>query len=353
MPHSLITERHGLNNKYRNKNMLNDNKNTIGSTDTSVNDKFLDDMLELAFDVQKQVCEETSRIDGTEFTSFDSEGEGEGGRYQSRFRVALLQNSRLFEKASFVVSNNWGRFSRATEQMAREGVAAKEYEFHATGFSMVFHPKHPKIPSTRIHYHMMQREDGYYWFSGGGDLTPYFIYHEDCEHFHRVHKEPCDKILGEGWYQRMKNASDNYFNVKHRGHIRGIGGTFFDDLNESGFGKDRQPTKLTKEQIFEFVKASCGIINNAYNSLVDKRQHESFTEENVRFMKLLRGHYTEFDLIYDRGIHFGLQSGMPVDIPLMALPDSCWEYQWEKNYPPGTEEYKTLEILGVAQNWCS
>ena len=323
----------------------------IRNSNTLVNDSFLDRLLELSIETQKQVCGETSRIDGTEFSFFDSNGEGGNGRYNSLFRVALLENSRLFEKASFVVSNNWGRFSKLTEQTARENAAPTEYQFHATGFSMVFHPSHPKLPSTRIHYHMMQREDGYYWFSGGGDLTPYYVFHEDCEHFHRAHKEPCDQFLGEGWYQRMKDASDGYFNVKHRRHIRGVGGTFFDDFNDSGCGKDRQPTGFTKEQIFAFIEASCRAINNAYNSIVDKRQHEPFTKENVRFMELLRGHYTEFDLLYDRGIHFGIQSGMPVDIPLLALPNSRWEYQWEKKYPPGTEEYKTLQILNTPQEW--
>lgn len=325
----------------------------IKNSETPVNDEFLDRILELSLEVQQKVCGETERIDGNHFKYFDSRGEGGNGRYRSLFKVALLENSRLFEKSSFVVSNNWGRFSKATEETARESSdSSKEYHFHATGFSMVFHPCHPKIPSTRIHYHMMQREDDYYWFSGGGDLTPYYVFPEDCEHFHRVHKEPCDRYLGEGWYQRMKEASDTYFKVKHRHHIRGVGGTFFDDLNDSGFGKDRRSTSLTKEEIFAFVEASCGVINDAYNVLVDKRQHEPISEENVRFMELLRGHYTEFDLLYDRGIHFGIQSGMPVDIPLLALPNSRWEYQWESKYPPGTEEYKTLEILKTPRDWC-
>lgn len=309
-------------------------------------------MLDLSLQTQEEICGETERIDGSNFRYFNSTGDGGNGRYRSLFKVALLENSRLFEKASFVVSNNWGRFSTATEQTAREATSGREFHFHATGFSMVFHPRHPKIPSTRIHYHMIVREDKYYWYSGGGDLTPYYIFPEDCTHFHRVHKEPCDQYLGEGWYQRMKEASDAYFSVKYRGHIRGVGGTFFDDLSESGFGKDRTPTGLSKETIYDFVEVSCRIINNAYNSLVEKRQSETSSEENVRFMELLRGHYTEFDLLYDRGIHFGIQSGMPVDIPLLAIPNSRWEYQWEKKYPPGTEEYKTLEILRAPRNWC-
>jgi coproporphyrinogen III oxidase len=324
----------------------------IRHSESPVQDPFLDRMLDLSLQTQKEVCRETSRIDGEAFRHFEASGEGGNGRYKSLFKVALLENSRLFEKASFVVSNNWGRFSRTTEQTAREGAAEQEYHFRATGFSMVFHPSHPKIPSTRIHYHTIQREDGYYWFSGGGDLTPYYVFPEDCQHFHRVHKQPCDDYLGEGWYQRMKEASDAYFNVRHRGHIRGVGGTFFDDFSAHGFGKDRQPTSLTQACIFAFVEASCRIINLAYNTLVDKRQHEPFTPANVRFMELIRGHYTEFDLLYDRGIHFGIQSGMPVDIPMMALPNSRWEYQWEQKYPPGTEEYKTLAMLRSPRNWC-
>ena len=161
----------------------------IKDSASPVHAPFLDRMLDLSLQTQEEVCGETGRIDGAVFRSFESSGEGGHGRYHSRFKVALLENSRLFEKASFVVSNNWGRFSRTTEQ---------EYYFHATGFSMVFHPSHPKIPSTRIHYHMIQREDGYYWFSGGGDLTPYYVFAEDCQHFHRVHKQPCDEYLGAG-----------------------------------------------------------------------------------------------------------------------------------------------------------
>ena len=284
-----------------------------------VQNPFLDKMLELSLQTQEEVCRETSRIDGTAFRVFASSGEGGNGRYTSRFQVALLENSRVFEKASFVVSNNWGRFSRATEQTAREGAAEKEYHFRATGFSMVFHPCHPKIPSTRIHYHMIQREDGYYWFSGGGDLTPYYVFPEDCQHFHRTHKQPCDQYLGAGWYQRMKEASDAYFAVRHRGHIRGVGGTFFDDLSEHGFGKDRRPTGLTKAQLFAFVEASCRIINPAYNTLAEKRQHEPFTPDNVRFMELLRGHIIIKRCVrYDRSMRSSTRSGRPTALRICA-----------------------------------
>lgn len=228
-----------------------------------VHDPLLERMLALSLQTQEAVCSDTGRIDGTAFRRFETSGTGGNGRYHSLFRVALLEHSRLFEKASFVVSNNWGQFSRTTEQMAREGTSATDFHFHATGFSMVFHPSHPKIPSTRIHYHMIQREDGYYWFSGGGDLTPCYVFPEDCRHFHQVHKRVCDAYLGAGWYARMKDASDAYFNVRHRGHIRGIGGTFFDDFNDGGFGKDRQPTGLSKASLFAFVEASCQVNRGA------------------------------------------------------------------------------------------
>jgi len=233
----------------------------IQHSTSPVQDPFLQNMLDLSLHTQEEVCSATSHLDGHTFRYFDAQGANGDGRYHSLFQVALLEHARLFEKASFVVSNNWGRFSKTTERMAREGSSETDHHFHATGFSMVFHPSHPKIPSTRIHYHMIQREDDYYWFSGGGDLTPYYIFPEDCQHFHTAHKQVCDRYLGAGWYQRMKEASDAYFSVRHRGHLRGIGGTFFDDFSASGFGQDRQPTGLTKDTLWAFVEASCRIIN--------------------------------------------------------------------------------------------
>lgn len=327
-------------------------KTTSSKTSNSkVQNPYLEKMHELAFNVQKEVCNETSRIDGTPFKFSDEYGETKDRRFQSWFKLGLLENSRLFEKASFVVAESMGKFTKESELSARDEAAEKEMHFRSSGFSMVFHSKNPMIPSTRIHYHLIVREDGYFWYSGGGDLTPYHLFEEDAKNFHRLHKEPADKFLGEGWYQKMKEASDEYFFIKHRGHIRGVGGTFFDNFNENAFGKERKKTGQTIDSLFTFCKESCKIINPAYNAIVDKRQHEKFSDSDVEFMKLLRGRYSEFDLIYDRGIKFGIDVGMPIEIPLLAIPDSKWAYKWEEKYKAGSPQRKLLDVLYHPRKW--
>lgn len=312
---------------------------------------YLDKMLELAKVYQKKVCDQTAKIDGQPFKYTEHFGATPDKRFQSQFRLGLLEDSRLFEKASFVVAETHGKFTRETEISAHETAGPKESYFHATGFSMVFHPKHPKIPSTRIHYHLIVKDDGSFWYSGGGDLTPYYLFEEDGVNFHKLHKEPCDKFLGPDWYQLMKEASDVYFYLPHRGHIRGIGGTFFDNFSDKSFGKKIYDTKQNIESIYTFCEESCKIINDSYNSIVEKRQHEPFGERETKFMQLLRGRYTEFDLVYDRGITFGIKSGMPVEIPLLALPNSAWKYKFEEDYPEGSPEKKVLNTLYHPRKW--
>eukprot|EP00811_Abedinium_folium_P003139 NODE_12888_length_1197_cov_10.001869.p1 GENE.NODE_12888_length_1197_cov_10.001869~~NODE_12888_length_1197_cov_10.001869.p1 ORF type:complete len:323 (+),score=-74.52 NODE_12888_length_1197_cov_10.001869:87-1055(+) len=300
--------------------------------DGKVRDPYLEEMMALSLKTQEDVCRRLSDIDGSPMEYNYEEGSAGNGQYGSKFKVGYIENSRLVEKASFCTSNNWGFFNKETEATAHEeNIAKKQMHFSAVGFSMVFHPKRPTIPSTRIHYHLVEREDGYFWFSGGGDITPYRYFPEDFSQFHSVHKKPCDDILGHGWYAKMKKYNDDYFLIPHRKVYRGVGGCFFDDFNESGFQNNYEKKKVfTKESIFNFIKASCEVINEAYTNLYEKRENDTYTDEDVEFMKLLRGRYTEFDLIYDRGIKFGLQTGMPTSVYLLALPDSHWKRNWEE-----------------------
>lgn len=325
----------------------------LATMDGEVKDPYLEKMLNLSIKTQNEVCDYLSQIDGASVDYRYEEGMGEDGQYGSKFKVAYLEGSSLIEKASFCVSNNWGRFTRSTEPTAHEeNLANKPMNFSAVGFSMVFHPSIPTIPSTRIHYHLVEREDGYYWFSGGGDITPYRYFPEDFTQYHMAHKKPCDDYLGEGWYARMKKYNDDYFFIPHRRVYRGVGGCFFDDLNETGFQHNHvKDDRLTKDNLFNFIVASCEVINDAYTYLYEKRRNEPYTDQDIDFMQLVRGRYTEFDLMFDRGIKFGVQTGMPTTVYLLALPNSTWRRNWENDFAANSEHGQLLELFKQPQDW--
>lgn len=311
--------------------------------ETPVQDEYLDKMFELAQEVQKEVTEKISSIDGSTFQIVKRDLSTPDNKINSRCHLALLEHSQLFEKASFTFSDNWGKFTKM------EGNTPKEYAYHATDFNLEIHPNKP-LPSTRIHYHFIKQEGGFYAFAGGASLMPIYIIEEDIKKFHQYHKEACDKYLGEGWYPRFKKSADEYYYIPHRGYNLGVGGTFFENLNENGCGKEKFNTGISKENIFQFIQASSKIINDAYSTIIEKRQNLSFNEKQIDFMEKIRSRYTEFNLVLDRGIIFGLKLGMPADL-LLPLPRSNWEFEWEKKYSSNTEEYKTLESFKKPREW--
>ena len=214
--------------------------------------------------------------------------------------------------------------------------------FHATGVSLVLHPKNPYVPTTHMNVRLFAAEnsDGkaIWWFGGGYDLTPYYGFDEDCHHWHATCKKTCD-AFGKDYYSRFKKAADNYFYLKHRKEPRGIGGIFFDDFNE-----------LTFAQCFSFLKQVGESFLQAYLPIVRQRKQLLYGDRERQFQLYRRGRYVEFNLVYDRGTHFGLQFGGRTESILMSLPPLVrWQYHYQPE--PNTPEARLVEHFLKPQDW--
>jgi len=217
-------------------------------------------------------------------------------------------------------------------------------KYTALGISLVLHPENPFIPTTHANVRFfIAEEEGkepLWWFGGGFDLTPYYGFEEDAIHWHEVANRAC-KPFGDNVYEKYKKWCDDYFYLSHRGEQRGIGGLFFDDLNEGGF-----------DSCFEFMKSIGNHFIEAYKPIVLKRHGTPFTEQNKEFQLYRRGRYVEFNLIQDRGTLFGLQSGGRAESILMSLPPSVsWVYQF--NIEPNSEEEKLTKYFLKPRDWVS
>lgn len=210
------------------------------------------------------------------------------------------------------------------------------------GVSLVLHPKNPYVPTTHANFRFFcaEADDGepIWWFGGGFDLTPYYPFHDDVLHWHRTARQACSGF-GDEVYGRYKKWCDEYFFLKHRNEARGVGGLFFDDLNEWGF-----------DRCFEFTQTLGEQFLPAYLPIVDARKDHPFGERQREFQLYRRGRYVEFNLIYDRGTLFGLQSGGRTESILMSLPPRVrWEYDWHPE-PDSPEEKLYREYL-VPREW--
>ncbi len=212
--------------------------------------------------------------------------------------------------------------------------------FQAVGVSLVLHPRNPYIPTTHANFRFFtagQRKP-VWWFGGGFDLTPYYPFLDDVVHWHTVAKSACDPF-GDDLYPRYKQWCDEYFYLRHRDETRGVGGLFFDDLNELGFDKS-----------FEFVRTAGDSFLKAYRPIVEKRISHRFGERQRNFQLYRRGRYVEFNLIYDRGTLFGLQSGGRTESILMSLPPMVrWEYDWQPE--PGSPEEALYKDYLRPRDW--
>ncbi|WP_080735171.1 oxygen-dependent coproporphyrinogen oxidase [Coxiella burnetii] len=218
------------------------------------------------------------------------------------------------------------------------------FDFQAEGLSLVIHPRNPYVPSVHANFRFFiagkDEADPRWWFGGGYDLTPYYGFEEDCRHWHRVAKKACDRF-GEAIYPRFKAACDDYFYLKHRNEPRGIGGLFFDDLNEWEF-----------KRCFEFIKILGDSFLEAYLPIMQNRKNHPYGERQREFQLYRRGRYVEFNLLYDRGTRFGLEFGGRTESILMSLPPRVvWRPNWEPE--PGSEEARLYEDYLVRRNWVS
>lgn len=259
--------------------------------------------------------------------------------------TCVLQDGQVFEKAGVNVSVVTGVLPpSAIQQMRSRGKKMEDsVPFFAAGVSAVIHPRNPMIPTIHFNYRYFEVEnpDGttQWWFGGGTDLTPYYLNEEDARHFHRTLKTACDKH-DPTYYARFKDWCDNYFNIVHRGERRGVGGIFFDDLDNP-----------SQNEAFQFVTSCAEAVIPSYIPLVKKHKDDGYGYRERQWQLLRRGRYVEFNLIYDRGTKFGLYTpGARYESILMSLPlNAKWEYMHEPE--TGSKESQLVEVLKNPKDW--
>lgn len=271
--------------------------------------------------LQDKISSAVEQLDGTSFREDTWSREGGGGG-----RTRILENGNVFEKAGVNYSQVHGNLTEAFAAKLPMGAGT---EFFATGVSLVFHPRSPMVPAVHANFRYLERGDAG-WFGGGMDLTPCYPYAEDAQHFHRTIRASCDRH-DPGYYPRFKVWCDEYFYLKHRGEMRGVGGLFFDYLKD-----DRQRT-------FEFVKDLGDSFVEAYLPIAKRRRHEAFGDRERQYQLYRRGRYVEFNLLYDRGTIFGLETGGRTESILMSLPPLV---RWVYDFKPeaGSREAEALEF---------
>ena len=289
--------------------------------------------------LQNDICEEFGGLDTK--SSFDKDvWEREDGRGSGITRV--ITNGSLFEKGGVNFSIISGDKMPKSATELRPELAGRK--FTALGISLVLHPENPFIPTTHANVRFFiaenEEEEPLWWFGGGFDLTPYYGFEEDAIHWHKIARKACEPF-GEKVYEKYKKWCDDYFYLSHRDEQRGIGGLFFDDLNEGGF-----------DSCFEFMKSIGNHFIEAYKPIVLKRQETPYTEKQKDFQLFRRGRYVEFNLVQDRGTLFGLQSGGRTESILMSLPPKVkWIYQF--NISPNSEEEKLTNYYLKPRDWIS
>jgi coproporphyrinogen III oxidase len=270
-----------------------------------------------------RITEAIEAVDGGAVFRRDTWQRPEGGGGESR----VLADGRIFEQAGIGYSHVMGdRLPPSATQQRPQLAGAR---FVATGLSLVFHPLSPYVPTTHanVRFFSAEKPDGtaVWWFGGGFDLTPYYPFDEDILHWHRTARAACEPF-GSDVYPRYKDWCDRYFFLKHRGETRGVGGLFFDDLDDWDF-----------DRCFAFQRSVGDHFLDAYLPIVERRRALRYGERERRFQLYRRGRYVEFNLVYDRGTLFGLQSGGRTESILMSLPPLVrWEYDWHAE--PGSSE---------------
>ncbi len=287
-------------------------------------------------DLQQQICHALEKEDGTAKFNQDQWKHDSGGGGVTRVMTA----GTVFEKAGVNFSHVQGKNLPPAATAKRPELANSH--FQALGVSVVTHPHNPYVPTSHanVRFIIVEKQDGsaHWWFGGGFDLTPYYGFAEDCVHWHQTAKAACEPF-GNEIYPRYKKSCDEYFYLKHRNEPRGIGGLFFDDLNAGGF-----------ERCFEFMRSIGDHYIKAYQPIVARRKEHVFGKRERDFQCYRRGRYVEFNLLYDRGTLFGLQSGGRTESILMSLPPVVtWQYNW--SLEQGSDEEKLYAEFLVKRDW--
>lgn len=290
-------------------------------------------------DLQQRIIGEVVRLDGGQPVR-DAWRKDPGETLQGEGLTILLEDGEVFERAGCGFSQVRGPRLPPSATQHRPELAGAPFE--AMGVSLVFHPRNPYVPTVHMNVRMImaspQAAEKVAWFGGGMDLTPYYAFEEDAVHFHTQCKQALDPF-GADKYPRFKRWCDEYFFLKHRGEPRGIGGVFFDDFNELGM-----------QRSFDMLTALANQFLPAYVPIAERRLTTPYGQRERDFQLYRRGRYVEFNLVWDRGTHFGLQSGGRTESILLSMPLHCsWAYRRED--APDSPEGRLLRDFLVAKDW--
>ena len=285
--------------------------------------------------LQNNICAALTGLDGNDFVE-DQWARKAGGGGRSR----ILRNGAVFEQAGVNYSRVSGGQLPAAATRQRPELAGSRFE--AAGVSLVIHPANPYVPTSHCNVRLFVAEPKnqapVWWFGGGFDLTPYYGFKDDAAHWHTTAQQACQAFQA-GAYQKYKQWCDEYFFLPHRNEPRGIGGLFFDDLNSPDFAS-----------CFDFLRSIGDHFLAAYLPIVKRRRSHPFGERERQFQLYRRGRYVEFNLVYDRGTLFGLQSGGRSESILMSLPPQVrWEYNWQPD--KGSPEAELYEYFLQPRDW--
>ena len=310
----------------------------------------------LVMGLQDEICSGLERIDGVGTFQEESWDRPEGGGGRSR----VMREGRIFEQGGVNFSEVHG--SELPPSILKQRPEAKGHPWFATGTSMVLHPRNPFVPTVHLNYRYFEAGP-VWWFGGGADLTPYYPFLEDARHFHRTHQQACDSV-DERLYKVFKPWCDEYFFLKHRQETRGIGGIFYDYQDGSGRlyrGQDPEgpaarkaaeigSVKLSWEQLHDLAQANGKAFLPAYTPIVDKRNGLAYGDRERQFQLYRRGRYVEFNLVWDRGTIFGLQTNGRTESILMSLPPLArWEYGYQAE--EGSREALLTDLFTRPQHW--
>mgnify|MGYP001551869012 CR=1 FL=1 len=286
--------------------------------------------------LQDNICAALEAEDGKGKFIEDNWEREEGGGGRTR----IIQHGNVIEKGGVLFSAVHGPvpdFLKNENAISGE----QQHTFYATGVSIVIHPSNPMVPIIHMNVRYFEMSTGVWWFGGGIDLTPHYVNEEDARFFHGALKASCDKH-NAGFYPEFKKWADDYFFIHHRKETRGVGGIFFDKLS--------QTPEISKDQRFSFVQEIGNTFAPVYVRLMNKNKMKIYSEEHKKWQLLRRGRYVEFNLVYDKGTRFGLETNGRTESILMSLPETAG---WHYNYIPaqGSAEEHTLSMLKKGINW--
>ncbi len=311
---------------------------------------------QLVIDLQDEICAGLEALDGEAKFQEDSWDRPEGGGGRSR----VMKEGKVFEQGGVNFSEVHGK--ELPPSILNQRPEAKGHSWFATGTSMVLHPRNPFIPTVHLNYRYFEAGP-VWWFGGGADLTPFYPYLSDTRHFHQNHQQACDSV-NPILHKVFKPWCDEYFFLKHRNETRGVGGIFYDYQDGSGLlykgqnnngpaaqiAQELGECKLNWDQLFSLAKACGQAFLPAYGPIIEKRQKQPFSDQERSFQLYRRGRYAEFNLVWDRGTIFGLQTNGRTESILMSLPPLA---RWEYGFKPQKDSREALltDLFTKPQDW--